>query len=564
MGEASAALAAAAFTAPTRWRLRVDATLRRKAAAIAGLPVGEALWLVGAEGLGASDAAWVRAQVGNRPLVLELPVSTLRRLQLDRLVAALGADALLLQADVSDAAAALAAARARLRGANVALGLALQVGPADAAALGALAAWRADATAAGAALHIELQPRQAALRAEDDDADAAPEPVALVALLASLRALPAGVRCAASWPRQALPSAVQEVPAAPGSAPAWLAALADLAAVTPAAPTPPQLPRWPDAAEWIALELGLRRVWRIDLSPALADDLKRCAAEHGLAVLHGATTAIDDAGLWREDEDGRRVLYVGRNAADLAAADRLERATLALTAARAAQRESHVGGVDPAAENDLAMASLLGYPACCAAAFVEGHQRWLAADASHEAEVAAFALRAARATAAAGGIGDRRLDACNPCIGASPLRHYPCRLDCEASIALADAIDAEAWRRDPPREARERAARADATLVFASGAALPLRGTLDGGALREPTALLDRPLTWAPHAGALRAELVPWLAGARALRPMHDVAGPGGVWREGAAGERRALEAPGGFPQARPHPDYPRLLLFPP
>ena len=330
------------------------------------------------------------------------------------------------------------------------------------------------------------------------------------------------------------------------------------------APKQPRRTRWPDAAEWIAIDLGIRRVWRADLHADDAADLEAAAQSAGLHALRGALVNMDDGGMWHHgsERDGRVLLYVGPDPADLARADAIERDTLAW---RAAGRFGQAGArVDPAANNDRAMAALLGYPVCCGEAFVQGHQTWTADDAQTTAEVAYYALRAARATAAANGTPDRRLGFFSPLSGACVLRHYPCRLDCAESLAQAAAIDAAAWARDPARQQRDEAARADALLLFASGATLPLRGEPQSdGSLHHPTPMTAGRLSWAPYWQPMLQRLVPLLDNARALRPRFSHAGSGGVDVIDAAGGSAGLALEGGFPAGGPQRDFPRLLVFP-
>lgn len=538
--------------AGARWRLAAGPRLRAALGRpLPGPAAGAALWISDAERLTPADARLLRG----RPVVLQVEAAALGRLALDRLAEASGAAAVLVVADVASAAPAARSMAARLqgwRGWPDAAGLALRVGPGDAAAL--VDARDAMPAAAGPG-HVELQPAAAATMGGPGPTTAHSR---LDALLEALRECPSVWRFGDAWPRAALPETAQEVPGLGQARPTWLDELDAMGRARPRPSTGPLLPRWSEASEWLALELGLRRVWRADLDPALAADLERAAAERGFASLRGAAVEIDVAGLWHDRGGHRALLYVGPSLDDLREADRLERATLALTAERRAARVSHAGGVDPNADNDRGMAALLGYPTCCTEAFVAGHQAWIAADADRLAEVAAFALWAARA----GGGADRRLDITSPLAGATPLRHYPCRLDCPASIALAAAIDAEAWRRDPARRARDAEVRADATLLFASGAALPLRGRRDGAGLRAPSPITAGPIAWAPHWSALQATVAPLLADAAMLLPTHALDGQGGVTVVGHDGQHRALGLPGGFPQPHDHPEFPRLLVF--
>lgn len=527
-----------------RWRIAAGAGFGpRLLATLPRVPADAAIVVTAAERLRAAEAAALARACGGRTLLLELDAAWLARLDLARLLRACGAAAVLIRAELDRAADALARARARgLAGARV--GLVVRAGPADAPALAAAA------EALAGAAHVELHPAPAAAETRIEASD-------LDALAATLPTLPPAWCFASAWPRGLLPAEAAEVPSE-ANPPAWLAALPQATPRAASTERSSGTPRWTEATEWIAIELGLRRVWRLDLEPALCDDLERCAAANGIAVRRGAAVAMDDAGLWHQQNPDRVLLYLGRDPVDLARADALERDTLGL----AARRGDH-GGVDPAADNDREMAALLGYPRCCTEAFVAGHQLWTASDASQLAEVAFFALRAARATESAAGRADRRLDFTSPLAGATAARHYPCRLDCPETLAIVAAIDAAAWGRDSYRQARDEVVRADATLLFASGGALPLRGTLVDGVLHDP-APLHGPIAWAPHDRALREVLGSWLADAAAIRPTHPARGPGGVCRRRRDGTEDALTLPGGFPGSTQHPDFPRLLWFAP
>ncbi|MCB9740791.1 MAG: hypothetical protein H6747_16115 [Deltaproteobacteria bacterium] len=565
----------ALFAAAERWLLSPRLRGAAWQAAVARAGPDAVLWVEHAEGLDARAALELGRAAAGHPLVLSVDVAALRRLALGRLAAVCGAAAVVVRAPVGHAAAAARALRARTEGVGatpgLALGLELLLGPDDAAAL-ASAPWSA---LLAADLDITLQPAAAATTRAADDDGAAASGTTLDGWTAALAGLPAAVALGEGF-AALVPGRGAE---RPGPRPPWIAALAEERASRPlqaatftadgesaesaGAGGALRAPRWRDAAEWIALELELRRVWRIDLPAALLDSLERAARQAGFAFHVGVAVDIDAAGLWDAAGSERRIAYVGPDPSELRTADALERDTLAL-----ASRPSADGGVGPqaheidrAAENDRAMARLLGYPDCCRDAFIEGHRTWTTVDAAALAESAYFALRALRATDREGGEPDRRLDFVSPLAGATTIRHYPCRLDCPASLALAAAIDAEAWRRDPGRRLRDADARADATLIFATGAALPLRGRVEAGALYDPTPLLGR-RTWAPHWQALVERVLPVLSGVRQLASSYPPAGPGGVTLHESDGVSRPLALPGGFPHPQDHPEFPRLLVF--
>lgn len=562
------------FDAPERWLL--SPRLRGPAwqAAVARAPTGAVLWLEHAESLDARAARDLgRAAMGRR-LVLCLDVAALRRLALGRLATVCGAAGVVVRAPIAHGEAAARALVVRTAAGDaervLERGLELVLGPDEAAAVAATP-WSA---LLAADLDVTLQPASLATT-DAQDQGAATSGTNLDGWTAALGALPAAVALGEGF-AALVPGRGAE---RPGPRPPWIAALAKERAARPlptptvaadgqaAAPTGDggglRAPRWRDAAEWIALELGLRRVWRLDLPAAMLPSLEQTAADAGMALRRGAAVTIDDAGLWHAEGADRWLVYVGPHADDLREADARERDTLSLAARRAAGDAAFADGheVDPAAENDRVMARLLGYPDCCRDAFLDGHRAWTAADAATIAEVAFFGLRALRATAAAGGQPDRRLDFLSPLAGATVLRHYPCRLDCAGSTALAAAIDAEAWRRDPARRQRDLAVRADATLLFASGAAVPLRGTPVPGGIASPQ-VLDGRRSWAPHWAAVEAQVLPQLQGLASLGTAGAPSGAGGVVGTGPDGAVRPLTLFGGFPEPVAHAEFPRLLVF--
>lgn len=174
------------------------------------------------------------------------------------------------------------------------------------------------------------------------------------------------------------------------------------------------------SVEWVALCAGVKPALRVWQPRARAAAHADAARRRGFAVDEVARA------------DGSAIVYI----APTAAAARSLREAEAVIAPR--RPDPYDQRFDPAPHRRLGAG--LGYPPCCVEAFIvrlaRGVDRLPSGRRAHEDHVAAADARAASA----------RLDArCNVFDAARShgwLSHYPCRLDCAASIAYADAARA--------------------------------------------------------------------------------------------------------------------------
>jgi len=315
----------------------------------------------------------------------------------------------------------------------------------------------------------------------------------------------------------------------------------------------------PNALELRGLVIGLRRVWRADVDAAQLAPLLRVfeRARLGEGPLAGLRLVALPSGPIEMGLGGlavpceakpgaRHLVLVAQEVADARAALALE--TEAQPASRAAEMEG-------AARVHRALGALYGYPPCCVEAFVDGHRERFFGDARDMAENAFHALRAARRSRRF----DARLNTLAVDDEATLLRHFPCRFDCEPSIALAERLEADLARSNPTLLARHRALRRAPVVLWADGRVL----CLDGLATSETR--VERPRTRAVSGQSLRSasardlevRLAPQLDGAIALEGQ-GLAGPGGVR---IAGALPALSTPLVLPDAPPHPLFPRLFV---
>jgi hypothetical protein len=187
-----------------------------------------------------------------------------------------------------------------------------------------------------------------------------------------------------------------------------------------------RLPRGGHEGEWLLLELGLKPVLRQALPEARMDAFAARCARRGLVFARGGS-----AGVGREAQAGDLV-YVARDLGLAEAARDVEAELLR------AQRTALDDGARRRRDADAARAlgELLGFPPCCVDAFVQ-----VARDGRDEK---AGMLEHALA----------RSEAFHPRLNNLSLAafHYigwsPCRFDCPASLAIADAAAAELRRRD--------------------------------------------------------------------------------------------------------------------
>ncbi len=316
-----------------------------------------------------------------------------------------------------------------------------------------------------------------------------------------------------------------------------------------------------ESVEAAALRLGLRPAWRLDQPIALAEELAAEAARwfpfggQGMAAYLGMRFREHSSG-WFDctaSDPDRQLVYFARDVRDAVRADCLERA---MAERQAAAARAPQAGDDSATSEalDRQLGALFGYPACCIESVVQGHRQWREGQQASVAETAWFALTAARASPR----WDWRLDPTTPLQDTVWIRHYPCRWDCADSLALVGKLA----EHQPRRALQALAERPDATLLWADGTALPLRGVrVSDAELRDPQPLV-------PQDASQRAEktrraaraLQPLISQAQALVAAHDLPGPGGVHvRDGAGGLLPLL-----WPDGGQHPDFPRLIVFSP
>lgn len=97
---------------------------------------------------------------------------------------------------------------------------------------------------------------------------------------------------------------------------------------------------------------------------------------------------------------------------------------------------------------DELLGRLLGYPTCCAAAFVH---RWPTAVACHQGDLTPIVM-------AASGLGphDARANILGRYFGIELIQHLPCRFDCEATLAEATQVEfcLQAWEPTLAEQAR--------------------------------------------------------------------------------------------------------------
>ena len=267
------------------------------------------------------------------------------------------------------------------------------------------------------------------------------------------------------------------------------------------------------AIESLALQAGLRRVWRLDLATPRAELLSAAIAAGragegpfggtGFHVATSAAVTLDERDHLRGGGGGQTtIVYVSRDPADAERALAIE-AALEGPAAGATR--------DPEAGSDAhgrELGALLGYPTCCTEAFLEGLPHWRPGAAL--AETTFHALRSLARSARL----DPRLDFTSPLSDVCLIRHYVCRFDCAASLELAAALEAEQLARTGRRPSR----RSIATLLYPDAGAVALAGEPDGRALRRPRIVPASPgTTRAARSERLAAALAPLLTAGSVL-----------------------------------------------
>jgi hypothetical protein len=300
-----------------------------------------------------------------------------------------------------------------------------------------------------------------------------------------------------------------------------------------------------DTLEEIALRLGIRRVWRSELPLEEAEVLAAHPPE-GLIVLAGSHVTLDPQSALQFDTPGStaQILYLAQEQMDA-------------EAARSADMAAESGDPERVAAAHRDLAKLLGYPDCCAEAFVAALTARQEASAQGLTEHAFAVLQAARASKNL----DRRLNFGSPIDDACLVRHVVCTYDCTASLAQVAEMENELSVIAPGRLATKLALRVDAALVFADSAHLPVRGELaEDGSLRNPVIVAE----WDPATPrgkvAQRAydAIADQLAQAVAIAASQPIEGPGGVIVTLADGTQVAL----GLGDLPTHQEFPRLLVF--
>ena len=300
-----------------------------------------------------------------------------------------------------------------------------------------------------------------------------------------------------------------------------------------------------DTLEEIALRLGIRRVWRSELPLEEAEVLAAHPPE-GLIVLAGSHVTLDPQSALQFDTPGStaQILYLAQEQMDA-------------EAARSADMAAESGDPERVAAAHRDLAKLLGYPDCCAEAFVVALNARQEASAQGLTEHAFAVLQAARASTTL----DRRLNFGSPIDDACLVRHVVCSYDCAASLAQVAEMENELSVIAPGRLATKLALRVDGALVFADSAHLPVRGELaEDGSLRNPVVLAEWNANTPRGKMAQRAyeAIADQLAQAVAIAASQPIGSSGGVTVTLADGTQVQLDL-GDLPT---HAEFPRLLVF--
>lgn len=202
-----------------------------------------------------------------------------------------------------------------------------------------------------------------------------------------------------------------------------------------------------DCAEVRGLRLGLRQAWRLRLPRRDAELFRRDAQTDGWVVaLSREPVAITVGGhadlrsAPADDAGAEHLAMVGRDAALLQSLLADEHALL--------DPPALVEPADLAAllDRHRRLGRAYGFPPCCIEAFCDAYVETLAdPSVSDNAWLLQRAARRSRQFAPQLGVLNALLgQACE-----SPLRHLPCRFDCPASLALAQALDAPTMQARP-------------------------------------------------------------------------------------------------------------------
>lgn len=202
--------------------------------------------------------------------------------------------------------------------------------------------------------------------------------------------------------------------------------------------------------EWLAFSAGLKPAIRRTVDPARVEEVAARFARDGAAVLRASQTAVLGG---RE----QAVLYVA-GSHDLAAA---------LRDAEAPVLPGRAPSGDAAAAH-RAVGLALGFPACCVDAFCARLARGV--DRLVEGGPAGFAEDYVALRAAWVPRPDPRVNPLLMRAGAQLVSFYPCRFDCVAAVAQAEALRALLARRDPAVEAGLMRTLARSVVVAGEGA----------------------------------------------------------------------------------------------
>jgi hypothetical protein len=189
--------------------------------------------------------------------------------------------------------------------------------------------------------------------------------------------------------------------------------------------------------EWIALELGLRRVIREIEDPA------RPRPRHGFPWAAVPHPVSDHSGGRLSTSEGanRRIVYVGPDLALNQHLANLEGQTL----------EGKSRSTEPHAE----LGAAFGYPPCCVRAFIEDISAYWDCDLSDEAlrgRPSAFGFNPWHFRAINARTEGPAHFLLNPLMRdpwLRPVAHFPCRFNCPDSLALAWSVVNEMLRRSP-------------------------------------------------------------------------------------------------------------------
>jgi hypothetical protein len=191
--------------------------------------------------------------------------------------------------------------------------------------------------------------------------------------------------------------------------------------------------RVPLDPDWVALEARLKPCVRTTVPTAHAARLAAALRHQGAWVVE-ADELVNFSGAERQS-----IVYAARSADAAEAARRAEADTLA--------KRSHA---DPHArlEAHRALGSALGYPRCCVEAFVERIARFDEPNRSDARPDEDYVQTEPALRALAGRHPDRRLNVLLAPWRLRLITHYPCRLDCPASVAYATAVWSAMARKD--------------------------------------------------------------------------------------------------------------------